>query len=443
MLSKKGFIIILGDLVMFFLSLWGALFIRFQRVPDTALLEAHLIPFIILFASWIVVFYIAGLYDKRVALTEQKLGGLIMNTQIVNSVIGISFFYLIPYFGITPKTILFIQLGLSVVLVLLWRTRGVALLRLGMRERAILVGTKEEFDILSEEVNRNPRYAMEFVSFVSPDDGSEIAFRDRFLSERKSRKASVVALDLRNATVSPILPELYGLMFSHVRFISVQKLHEEVFDRIPLTLLDHNWILENISLAPRQTYDILKRLMDIFVALLLLFPSLLLFPLVALAIKLDDGGPVFIAQERVGKGLRIVRIWKLRSMKESDGGRWLSEKDERVTRVGKFLRKSRLDELPQLWSVLRGDLSLIGPRPDILSLGKQLEGQISYYNIRSVITPGLSGWAQINQEKPPQSVEETRRRLEYDLYYIKNRSFSLDVRIALRTLKTLVMRAGL
>jgi lipopolysaccharide/colanic/teichoic acid biosynthesis glycosyltransferase len=172
--------------------------------------------------------------------------------------------------------------------------------------------------------------------------------------------------------------------------------------------------------------------------------TLPLLPFVALAIKLDDGGPIFLIQERIGKGTKVVRIWKIRSMRSpiSDQGKWVTGDDARITRVGKFLRKSRIDELPQLWNVLGGDLSVIGPRPDICDLGKQLATTISYYNIRSTIKPGLSGWAQVNQEKPPQSLEETRRRLEYDLYYIKHRSFILDVNIALRTLKTLVMRGG-
>ncbi len=129
-------------------------------------------------------------------------------------------------------------------------------------------------------------------------------------------------------------------------------------------------------------------------------------------------------------------------MKSSDEGVWVKKKDERITRVGYFLRKSRIDELPQLWNVAKGDLSLIGPRPDIFGLRSKLEKEISYYNTRDLVRPGLSGWAQIKQEKPPQSIKETRERLMYDFYYIKNRSIILDLRIYLRTIQILVSIVG-
>ena len=133
---------------------------------------------------------------------------------------------------------------------------------------------------------------------------------------------------------------------------------------------------------------------------------------------------------------------KFRSMKASDGGKWVTAGDNRITRVGKFIRASRIDELPQLWSVVRGDMSLIGPRPDINDLGVKLSEEIPYYKIRNLVAPGLSGWAQIRQELPPQSLEETKIRLAYDFYYVKRRSITLDLKIALQTIKTLLMRVG-
>jgi lipopolysaccharide/colanic/teichoic acid biosynthesis glycosyltransferase len=183
--------------------------------------------------------------------------------------------------------------------------------------------------------------------------------------------------------------------------------------------------------------------MDIFLSIVIGVFAILMYPFVFLAIKLEDGGPVLISQGRVGRNNKTITLYKFRSMKDSDGGKWLTENDKRHTTVGKFLRRSRIDEFPQLWNVLRGDISLIGPRPDILNLGLELAKEIPYYNIRNIIKPGLSGWAQIHQDKPPQSVAETKLRLAYDLYYIKNRSFLLDLKIAARTLKTLLVRAGM
>jgi lipopolysaccharide/colanic/teichoic acid biosynthesis glycosyltransferase len=265
----------------------------------------------------------------------------------------------------------------------------------------------------------------------------------RLLSEMVSNgDVSAIVVDFYDAKAQAILPELYKLLFSKVRFVDMHKVYEDVFGRVALSLLNHSWFLENISAYPKYTYNALKRIMDFFIALGLGLVSILIYPLVYIAIKLDDGGPVFITQERVGRDGAIIRIPKFRSMRSSDKGVWVKEGDDRITRVGRVLRKSRVDELPQLLSVLKGDMSLVGPRPDILALGAELSAQIPYYAMRNIIKPGLSGWAQTRQELPPQSLEETRVRLSYDFYYIKYRSLFLDLKIALQTLATLASRMG-
>ena len=152
-------------------------------------------------------------------------------------------------------------------------------------------------------------------------------------------------------------------------------------------------------------------------------------------------GPVFLYQERAGKGNRPIRILKLRTwtLKDDPTG-------HRITPFGKFLRRSRIDELPQLWNVIRGDLSLIGPRPELPELVKVYANEIPYYNMRHLLTSGLSGWAQVHHLKHPHhiaDVEETRNKLSYDLYYLKNRSLVLDIKIALKTIKTLISQSGL
>ena len=178
----------------------------------------------------------------------------------------------------------------------------------------------------------------------------------------------------------------------------------------------------------------------------LLVVSLIFYPFIILAIKLDDGGPIFIVQDRVGQNNKVVRIVKFRSMSRDDQGVYGNDRvPNKVTRVGKFLRKTRLDELPQLWDVLMGDLSFIGPRPELPALAKQYTEEIPYYNVRHLIKPGLSGWAQIYHEMHPHhgvDTTETKNKLSYDLYYLKNRSLFLDIKIALRSLKILLSIAG-
>jgi lipopolysaccharide/colanic/teichoic acid biosynthesis glycosyltransferase len=170
-----------------------------------------------------------------------------------------------------------------------------------------------------------------------------------------------------------------------------------------------------------------------------------------LAIKIDDGKEIFIKQERIGQNNNIINIIKFRTMSINDGVVEQGEKEEsisrvqHVTRVGRWLRASRIDELPQLWNVLKGDISLIGPRPELPNLVKLYEKEISFYNVRHLIKPGLSGWAQIYQKTPPKfstDYDQTKTKLSYDLFYIKNRSFWLDIKIALKTIRELVSRRG-
>ncbi|MDO8424241.1 MAG: sugar transferase [bacterium] len=299
--------------------------------------------------------------------------------------------------------------------------------------------------MLLNEVNNNPIYNLKFVSSVDLNRADENGFWDEIVSKIYSEDVSVIAIDLAHENVEPVLPHLYNLIFSKVNFIDMHKIYEDIFDRVPLSLLRYNWFLENISSAPRAAYDALKRVMDVSLSLCLFLISLLLYPFIFAAIKLDDGGPIFIVQERVGERNRLVRILKFRSMARDDRGHYGAGEANVVTKVGSFLRRSRLDELPQLWNVLRGDLSLIGPRPELPVLAKRYSEEIPYYNVRHLIKPGLSGWAQIYHDAHPHhalATEETKHKLSYDLYYIKNRSFLLDVKIALRTLKTLVSLAG-
>ena len=443
---KEPLVLLLGDFSAFVLALWLSLLIRGLEVPSKGLFLTHLLPFSLLFVLWILVFYIAGLYEKHTVILKSKLPSILANTQVANSVLAVIFFYFIPFFGITPKTILFIYLFVSFVLILSWRIYGYFIIGHGYPTSAILIGSGDEMKELLEEVNSNSIYNIKFISSVDLNRADEKGFWDEIISHIYSEDVSVIAIDLANTNVEPVLPHLYNLIFSEIRFIDMYKIYEEIFKKVPLSLLKYDWFLENISSHPRRVYDVLKRIMDIAISLPLTLVSLIFYPIVLIAIKLDDGGSLFISQERVGRRGRTIHLLKFRSMERNDldlGGTKHSE--NKVTRVGKFLRDTRIDELPQLWAVLKGGLSLIGPRPELPSGVAHYTEEISYYNIRHLIKPGLSGWAQIYQDKHPHhglDSFETANKLAYDLYYIKNRSLLLDLKIALRTLKTLASIAG-
>jgi lipopolysaccharide/colanic/teichoic acid biosynthesis glycosyltransferase len=315
----------------------------------------------------------------------------------------------------------------------------------GERQAALLIGAGSEMKELLHEVNGNNRYDLYFTSSLDVDHISSLNIQEDLITQVYSNNIKIIAIDFSNEKVAPLLPHLYNLIFSKVRFIDSHRIYEDIFDRIPLSLVTYAWFLENISVSPKFTYDFLKRVMDILVSFFLGVVTIIFYPFVYIAIKLDDGGKIFISQERVGRDGKLIKLYKFRSMSKAESTIHKSSENV-VTKVGSFLRKSRIDEIPQLWNVLVGDISLIGPRPELPSGVSIYDKEIPYYNIRHLIKPGLSGWAQIHQENHPHhgaEVNLTKEKLTYDIYYIKNRSFWLDIKIALKTLKTLISRSGL
>lgn len=442
---KEPVLLFLGDILIFTLALWLSLAIRNLEFPTSNEFYNHLTPFSVIFLTWLFSFFVAGLYEKHTVMLKSKLPSVILKTQIFNSLIAALFFYLIPYFGIAPKTILFVYLFVSFVLILLWRIYGESLFGFKEKEKAILIGSGEEMRDLKIEVNNNSRYGMEFISSIDLDKIESLDFQSEILNRIYTENVSVVVIDLFDKKVEPILPHLYNLIFSKIKFMDMHKIYEDIFDRIPLSLLKYNWFLENISFARKIGYDSFKRGMDIILSFILGVITIVIYPFIILLIKIDDGGPIFISQERVGQNNKIIKILKFRSMSVNDDGLSEKEKDQKITRVGGFLRKTRIDELPQLWSIFKGDMSLVGPRPEMPSLVNLYEKDIPYYNIRHLIKPGLSGWAQIYHRTPPKfnaGYDETKTKLSYDLFYIKNHSFLLDIKIILKTLKALLSRSG-
>jgi exopolysaccharide biosynthesis polyprenyl glycosylphosphotransferase len=435
--KKESLILLMGDAVVLLVSLFAALSIRSLSIPTTEEIWTHFQAFFFIWIAWILVYFIAGLYEKHTSLFKSKVPALIFNAQLVNSGLAILFFYLIPYFGLTPKTSLFIYLVISFGGMLLWRIKGIGLIYSPRRERGIIVGAGSEMMEVYSEVNNNHRYDFGFVGTVDAGVLSGREIEQELLRHVRENNVSVVVIDLRNETIMPLMKTLYQLIFDQVRVIDMHSMYEEIFDRVPLSLLTYEWFIENISAVSHRVYDTVKRIMDVVITLPLFIISIPFYILAWTLIKLDDGGSIFFHQRRIGAHNKPVDILKFRSMTEVG--------EKRVTRMGSFLRKSRIDELPQLWNVLKGDISLIGPRPEMPEHVEYYDREIPYYNVRHLLKPGLSGWAQIHQGIPPKfniQVGETKEKLSYDFYYIKNRSVMLDVKIALQTIKTLLSRSG-
>ncbi len=439
-------LLFLGDIAVFTLALWLTLFIRAGAVPSEAILRAHATPFAALFLVWTLVFYMSGLYGKGTILFKSHQPQALVRTQVANIVLAALFFFLVPGIGIAPKTSLAIYLAVSLFLIFLWRLALYPKLSIPRsRSRALLIAAGPDAAQLASEVNGNERYHLRFTTAATPEDFFALTplERERLLPD----DVEVIIADMAACNARGILPALYELPGTRRigEIIDFTDLYEEIFDRVPLSLMSDGWFLEHAEGADSLWYSVPKRCIDVAGGFVMGIATILATPFIWIALRLEGPGPLFISQERMGERGSLIRTYKFRSMSRVDAGTWEGETENRVTRVGSVLRKISLDEFPQFVNILKGEISLIGPRNDIVALGERLADALPFYSYRYLVKPGITGWAQINQQYEqghisPQSVEETKTRLAYDFYYIKHRSFGLDFVIALKTVKRMFFR---
>ncbi|OGG80252.1 hypothetical protein A3A39_03715 [Candidatus Kaiserbacteria bacterium RIFCSPLOWO2_01_FULL_54_13] len=451
LVPKREYVVLLvGDIAVFGLSLWITLALRNLEFPDTQLYLRHLVPFSFLFIVWVVIFFLAGLYGKHTRLFRSSLPDTIFYTQIVNVLVAALFFFLVPAFGLAPKTILALYLLVSFGLIYVWRVsmfpRLPGLLR-GRKLKGILVASGPDAHALAHEVASDSRYPFVFDRIIDTAKSPSHEVIRETLRLAAEDNMTFLVVDFSDRAFDAARPIVYDSAFNKERFavVDVVELYQEVFDRVPLSLVTYELVLASVNAS--RMYGVVKRVIDVAGSLILGIILLPLYPFVALAIKLEDGGPVFIDQERVGRYQKPIRVMKFRSMTGNDSGEYGASGKTKlsVTRVGNFLRRSRIDELPQLWSVLKGDLSLVGPRPEFPALSREYSAKIPYYNARYLITPGLTGWAQIRHDTHPHhgaDIQETKTKLSYDLYYLKHRSLFLDLFVILQTIRIILTARG-
>ena len=445
--TRELFILILGDIIIFNVALWLTLLVRYFEIPTTDRLEAHVPPFMTVSAVWLAIFFILGLYDKHTNLLKRLLLSRILYAQVLNVFFAGILFFIIP-FGITPKTNLIIYLIISIGLMTAWRLLVVPILSSKQQHKAILIADGAEAIELADEINNNDRYNYYFVRIIDATTLEHTEdFEAKLLKLIEKEKIQLIVADSRSEAIGNFLPVLFDLSFLHFAFtfLDFNRLYEDTFDKVPVSCIQYDWFISNISQSKSAIYDAVKRTIDIAGSLVLLFPAALLFPFVALAIKLEDKGALFYSTTRVGQYNKLVTIYKLRTKNGLDAGDRALKSTLVDTKVGKILRMSRIDELPQLINVLKGDLSFIGPRPEMPALASVYAKEVPYYNARHFLKPGLSGWAQINNFDVPRGgidVERTKVKLSYDLYYLERRSLLLDMQIGLKTLATIIMRTG-
>lgn len=439
--NSKKIILIFSDILILYFSLWLTLSFRYQTYLTWERWNQHLWPFTIIYLFWLTIFFINGLYDLTLARNNIAFYTSLLRSLVINSVLAVSFFYFIPYFGIAPKTNLFLNLLILAVLFSAWRQAYNFILKSALFNNVLIIGKNKETEQINQIIKKNPQLGYRLVKQIKPES-IQTAFDLLEMAAQKSIKTIIIGVDPHQDY--RLVQSLYQCLPLKITFNDLPSFYEKILGKVPVSSIGEIWFLENLSESQKNFYEGLKRILDIIGALILGAVTLLLFPVFVLLIKLDSPGPILYKQRRIGQDGEIFNLLKFRSMvvdAEKNGVQWTERKDQRVTRVGNFLRRMRLDELPQVWNVLIGQMSFVGPRPERIEFVQQLEKKIPYYQIRHLIKPGLTGWAQVNFHYGA-SLEDSVEKLQYELYYIKHRSFILDFSILLRTIKIIMMWEG-
>lgn len=436
MQRARHIILVLGDIFLAYLALVATVYLGFGGKFSGEVLNQHLLPFSILYLCWLIIFYIFGLYTLDLIRPKLELGTRTGEALLICLIIGVVFFYTIPLFKITPKTNLLINLSVFGILVFLWR-RGYCSVSSSFYLRNIgILGKTSLSKAIVKKIESNPQLGYNFKGFL--EDKSSLFTQIK----NKELDLLIIAKDLTKD--KKLAQNLYSCLSLKVEFLDLAQAYELLFYKIPLSFVEQNWFLENLGRKENKIYRKIKRILDIAIVSGVLIVSSPLWLIFAIAIKIEDRGPVFYKQERIGKNQRKFLLWKFRSMikgAEKDKALWAKRKDSRITKIGQLMRTLHLDELPQTINVLKGDLTLVGPRPERPKFVKKLKKKIPHYHLRHIVKPGVTGWAQI-KFRYARSIEDSRKKLQYDLYYIKNRSFFLDLGILLKTFQLFFKRGG-
>jgi len=314
-------------------------------------------------------------------------------------------------------------------------------------ERVYVLGTGERAQRVVLGLRQTPELGVEIASWTGKMEGAVTreavaAHLMEVVHKQKVHRVIVATPDRRGMIP---MRELLDLRMRGVKIEEATTWLEKISGKIEVENLYPSWLIFGDGFRRSATFITIRRAISLVISFVGLVLTLPLLPLIVLAIRLDSKGPILYTQTRVGKGGRLFKVIKFRTMREDaeaeSGPRWADDKDPRVTRVGKFLRSSRLDEIPQLWCVLKGEMAFVGPRPERPEFIEWLSKEIPYYGVRHMVRPGVTGWAQVKY-RYGSTVDDAREKLQYDLFYIKNASIGLDLLIMFQTIKTVLLRRG-
>ena len=435
----------------------SAAFVRFGvAAPEFIGAGDGIIRFLVVAAVLQACLYYADLYNIRTLADPRELFVRLVQALAVGSFLLAAIYYVLPRLIIGRGVIVIAALFL-VVLIPGWRLLFEWLSRnMRPRERLLLVGTSvATVDLARELFERRHELGVEIVGFVDPDPAQigapvinpgVIGTIEDIPSIVRARAVDRVVVSLADSRGKLPVDKLLEMKLDGVTFDHLASIYEQYTGKIAVENLRPSWLIFSPGFKKSRLLSLAKRLIDVVVAGLGFVLTLPLMALVGGAIRLTSSGPVLYHQRRVGLQGRIFVLHKFRSMREdaetATGPVWAAKAgDTRVTPLGSLLRRTRLDELPQLWNVLRGDMSFVGPRPERPEFVSELTKEIPFYRQRHVLRPGLTGWAQVRYTYGA-SVEDALQKLQYDLFYIKHMSISLDLFIIFSTVKTVLLRKG-
>lgn len=437
----KQLVVLVGDIAFFYGALVFTLIIRYGQPAWLGSFSAHLKPFSLILIVWLLIFYLFDLYQVKILKTNLILIKNLFLAVIIAATISAILFYLFtPVFKLTPKTNLLIFGIVFGVFGYLWRlTIAKFLLFSGWRYRLLIIGDSPRIEETIFYLKSNPFLGYDVALWLKNISQNE---EKNLLNIIKENKINTLVIPPQHKNEFTIVKSIYKLLPLELTITDFITFYETIFRKIPLEELEEAWFIEKIIIK-KPLFDFLKRLVDVIFALILglIFSPLII--LIAVLIKITSEGPIIYRQKRIGKNDKEFTLYKFRTMKidaEKNGAQWAIENDPRITPIGRFLRRSHLDELPQFLNILKGNISFVGPRPERPEFVSQLKEKIPYYEIRHLIKPGFTGWAQINYRYGA-SIEESHEKLSYDIFYIKNRSSVLDLLIIFRTLKFFFTKA--
>ena len=455
MMKLRILILIFGDAIAAYLALFIALYIRYGANFYDHTFAAHIFHFSVIYIIWFFIFIFYGFYGTD---GDVRSDNFLKNyTMAIITAFGaaVFYFYVQTSFNIiSPKTFLVIDAGVFFVLSALWRKLLFSWIwRKGLVKNVVIIGLNENAKNIIREIKNNKQSGYKILFIVNTEEKNNADEFDfvkiiRLSDFHQSINAgnsvinlAVIAVDLTNDKRA--LDELFSILsFRKIEFINIFSFYENLTGRILLEPLSKVWFLENVHYS--GFYSFSKRLFDLVAGVIIGFLFIIILPLTVLAIKINGKGPIFYRQSRVGLRNKSFALFKFRTMvcdAENNGPMFAQINDKRVTKIGLVLRKLRLDELPQFVNIIKGEMSLVGPRPERRTWIEIFETEIPFHKERSLVKPGLTGWAQVNWQYSS-SIETMKTRLQYDLYYIKNRSFLLDLVIIFKTIKIVLAGRG-